>query len=76
MQVLKALPPLSDLPKVLRDAVVSLVHDPDQLPEYPRCDVQSICATRKKSGCSSARQVTASKSDPVQSDANMSSVRN
>ena len=38
MQVLKALPPLSDLPKALRDAVVGLVHDPDQLPEYPRLD--------------------------------------
>ena len=46
MQVLKALPPLSDLPKVLRDSVVSLVHDPDQLPEYPRLDAQSLCATK------------------------------
>lgn len=49
MQVLKALPPLSDLPKVLRDVVISLVHDPDQLPEYPRFEVNSRSIIREQS---------------------------
>ena len=46
--MLRALPPLRGLPRVLRDAVISLVHDHDQLPEYPRFDVFLICEKKSK----------------------------